>query len=141
MLAARAAGDLVVGVGYIVVGVYVAWDTLASILGGHRPDASRVGIVFLAGTVTVMIVLGVSKLRTGRALDSPTVEADGRFSLIDGALAGAVLTGLLLTAVLGWWWSDAVLAGLIALFIALATVSLQAYRAAARNPVDALRYE
>ena len=104
-----------IGVGYIVVGVYVAWDTLMSILGGHRPDASPVGIVFLAGTVAVMIGLGVSKLRTGRALASPTVEADGRFSLVDGALASAVLAGLLLTAVLGWWWSDAVLAGLIAL--------------------------
>jgi divalent metal cation (Fe/Co/Zn/Cd) transporter len=48
-------------------------------------------------------------------MDSPTVLADGRFSLIDGALAGAVLSGLLLTAVVGWWWADALLAGLIAL--------------------------
>ena len=103
-----------IGVGYLVVGVYVAWDTLTSILGAHRPDASPVGIVFLAGTVAVMVGLGISKLRTGRAMDSPTVEADGRFSLIDGALAGAVLVGLLLTAVLGWWWADAVLAGVIA---------------------------
>ena len=104
-----------IGVGYVVVGVYVAWDTVMSILAGHRPDASPVGIVFLTGTVLVMIALGVSKLRTGRALASPTVEADGRFSLVDGGLAGAVLTGLLLTALLGWWWADAVLAGLIAL--------------------------
>jgi len=103
-----------IGVGYIVVGIYVAWDTLTSILSAHRPDASPVGIVFLAGTVGVMVALGVSKLRTGRALDSPTVEADGRFSLVDGALAGAVLIGLLLTALLGWWWADAVLAGVIA---------------------------
>ena len=47
-----------IGVGYIVVGVYVAWDTVMSILGGHRPDASPLGIVFLAGTVIVMILLG-----------------------------------------------------------------------------------
>ena len=46
-------------------------------------------------------------------LDSPTVQADGRFSLVDAALAGAVLVGLVLTAVLGWWWADAVLAGVI----------------------------
>jgi divalent metal cation (Fe/Co/Zn/Cd) transporter len=104
-----------IGVGYIVVGTYVAWDTAASILGGHRPDASPVGIVFLAGTVIVMILLGASKLRVGAALESPTVEADGRFSLIDGALAGAVLAGLLLTAFVGWWWADPALAGLLAL--------------------------
>ncbi|OFY60445.1 MAG: hypothetical protein A2Y71_05225 [Bacteroidetes bacterium RBG_13_42_15] len=38
------------------------------------------------------------------------------------------------------WWIF-LLAGLIALFIALATVSWQSWRAATRNPVEALRYE
>lgn len=38
------------------------------------------------------------------------------------------------------WWIFA-LAGLAALVIALATVSLQSWRAASRNPVEALRYE
>jgi divalent metal cation (Fe/Co/Zn/Cd) transporter len=104
-----------IGLGYIAVGGYVAWDTAISILAGHRPEASPIGIVFLAGTVLVMLMLGVGKRRVGRELGSPTVQADGRFSLIDGALAGAVLIGLLLTAFVGWWWADAVLAGLIAL--------------------------
>lgn len=38
------------------------------------------------------------------------------------------------------WWIFA-LAGFIALIIALATVSIQSYRAATRNPVESLRYE
>ena len=38
------------------------------------------------------------------------------------------------------WWIFA-LAGVIALGIALLTVSLQSWRAAARNPVESLRYE
>jgi putative ABC transport system permease protein len=38
------------------------------------------------------------------------------------------------------WWIF-VLAGSIALLIALLTVSFQSYRAASRNPVEALRYE
>ena len=38
------------------------------------------------------------------------------------------------------WWIFA-LAGLLALGIALLTVSFQSWRAATRNPVDALRYE
>jgi putative ABC transport system permease protein len=40
---------------------------------------------------------------------------------------------------LNWWIF--VLAGLIALLIALITVSFQSWKAASRNPVDALRYE
>jgi len=38
------------------------------------------------------------------------------------------------------WWIFA-LAGVIALFIILVTVSWQSWRAATRNPVEALRYE
>jgi putative ABC transport system permease protein len=38
------------------------------------------------------------------------------------------------------WWIFAI-AGIIALVIALATVSWQSWRAASENPVDALRYE
>jgi putative ABC transport system permease protein len=38
------------------------------------------------------------------------------------------------------WWIF-VLAGVVALLIALLTVSWQSYRAASKNPVEALRYE
>ncbi len=38
-------------------------------------------------------------------------------------------------------WGVFILAGVIALLIALITVSLQSYKAANRNPVEALRYE
>ncbi|MEQ9216507.1 MAG: hypothetical protein RLO17_00605 [Cyclobacteriaceae bacterium] len=38
------------------------------------------------------------------------------------------------------WWVFA-LAGLMALGVALLTVSMQSWKAAARNPVEALRYE
>jgi putative ABC transport system permease protein len=40
---------------------------------------------------------------------------------------------------LSWWIFG--LSGIIALGIALLTVSLQTWRAAIRNPVEALRYE
>lgn len=104
-----------IGTGYIIVAVYVAWDTVQAILSGNRPTSSPVGIVFLTATVAVMLALGIGKIRVGQSLGSPTVQADGRFSLVDASLAGAVLIGLILTAVLGWWWADAVLAGLISI--------------------------
>jgi divalent metal cation (Fe/Co/Zn/Cd) transporter len=102
-----------IGLGYIVVALYVAWDTLMALTSGNRPASSPLGIGFLAATVAVMVSLGIGKLRVGRELGSPTVRADGRFSLVDASLAGAVMVGLILTAALGWWWADAVLAGVI----------------------------
>jgi putative ABC transport system permease protein len=49
------------------------------------------------------------------------------------------LNGFAYKTELGWWIFG--LAGIIALGIAILTVSWQSWRAAIRNPVEALRYE
>jgi divalent metal cation (Fe/Co/Zn/Cd) transporter len=90
-------------------------DAANAIRVANHPEASPLGMLLLAATVVVMIGLGIAKLRVGGALDSHTVIADGRFSLVDGSLAGAVLVGLALSLLFGWWWADAVLAILISL--------------------------
>jgi divalent metal cation (Fe/Co/Zn/Cd) transporter len=99
-----------IGGAYLVVAVYVLLDAGNALRLANRPEASPIGMLLLASTVVVMAVLGVAKLRVGRELGSATVAADGRFSLVDGSLAAAVLAGLALTALFGWWWADAVLA-------------------------------
>lgn len=49
------------------------------------------------------------------------------------------LKGFAYKTELSWWIF--ILAGLMALFIALITISWQSFKAARRNPIDALRYE
>ena len=34
------------------------------------------------------------------------LQIEGRVTQIDGILATAVLSGLVLNAALGWWWAD-----------------------------------
>jgi divalent metal cation (Fe/Co/Zn/Cd) transporter len=99
-----------IGAAYLVVAVYILLDSGDALRIANRPEASPIGMLLLAATVLVMAVLGIAKLRVGRELHSATVTADGRFSLVDGSLAGAVLVGLALTALFGWWWADALLA-------------------------------
>jgi divalent metal cation (Fe/Co/Zn/Cd) transporter len=99
-----------IGAAYLVVAVYILLDSGNALRIANRPEASPIGMLLLAATVLVMAVLGIAKLRVGRELRSATVTADGRFSLVDGSLAGTVLVGLALTALLGWWWADAILA-------------------------------
>lgn len=104
-----------IGLAYLVVAVYIAWRAVSALLASAHPAASPAGMLLLAATVLAMGFLGIAKLRLGRRLDSPTVRADGRFSLVDGGLALAVLVGLVLSAAFGWWWADGVFALLIAL--------------------------
>ena len=104
-----------IGSAYILVAVYVLIQAVNALRLAEPPESSPVGMVFLGATVFVMFGLGLAKLRVGRRLDSPTVIADGRFSLVDGSLAAAVFVGLALVALFGWWWADAALAIVISM--------------------------
>jgi divalent metal cation (Fe/Co/Zn/Cd) transporter len=73
---------------------------------GDHPRHSLAGIVWTAVTAAVMFTLAVGKARTGRALDNPVLQTEGRVTMIDGILAVAVLLGLILNLALGWWWAD-----------------------------------
>ena len=70
-----------------------------------------------AVTATVMFTLAAGKARTGQALGNPVLRTEGRVTMIDGILAAAVLLGLVLNAVLGWWWADPA-AGYVLVFYA-----------------------
>ena len=41
-------------------------------------------------------------------LGNPVLQAEGRVTLVDAALAVSVLAGLILNAAFGWWWADPV---------------------------------
>jgi divalent metal cation (Fe/Co/Zn/Cd) transporter len=61
-----------------------------------------------------MLTLGIAKGRTGRELGSEPLTAEARMSVIDAALALAVLAGLAANVAFGWWWADPVAALLVA---------------------------
>lgn len=81
----------------------------AVVLAGHRPPhPSAFGIAWTGVTCAVMLALAAGKARTGTALDNPVLQAEGRVTLVDAALAASVLAGLVLNAAFGWWWADPV---------------------------------
>jgi divalent metal cation (Fe/Co/Zn/Cd) transporter len=104
-----------IGGGYLVVAAYILWDAIHSVATRDHPSGSPIGVVLTSATVLVMTALAVAKRWTGTHLDSRTVLADARFSLIDGLLASTVLSGLVLNLILGWWWADPMFAIVIAL--------------------------
>ena len=59
-----------------------------------------------------MVALSAGKASTGKALDNPVLISEGKVTLVDAYLAGAVLVGLIVRATLGWWWADP-LAGVV----------------------------
>jgi divalent metal cation (Fe/Co/Zn/Cd) transporter len=72
--------------------------------------------VLAAVSLAVMPVLSLIERRTGTELGSASAVADSKQTLLCAYLSAALLVGLLLNALLGWAWADAVAALLIAGF-------------------------
>ena len=98
----------IIGVAFIVLAAYLAIQSTWALVTAHHPHPSPLGIGWTAVTAAVMFALAAGKARTGRALDNPVLRTEGRVTLVDGLLATAVLTGLVLNAAFGWWWADPV---------------------------------
>jgi divalent metal cation (Fe/Co/Zn/Cd) transporter len=62
--------------------------------------------VWTALTGLAMFALAAGKRRVGLALGNPVITHEAAVTVVDGLLAVAVLVGLVLNAVLGWWWAD-----------------------------------
>ncbi len=107
-----------VAVAFFLLAAVVSVTAVWSLITRAVPDESLLGIAYIAVTVVVMLSLGIAKRRTGLLLGSEPLAAEARMSVIDAALALAVLAGLVANAAFGWWWADP-LAALAVAFAAL----------------------
>ncbi|HVA69755.1 MAG TPA: cation transporter [Acidimicrobiales bacterium] len=107
-----------IGSAFVVLAVYVAVQSTAVLIIGFRPHHSPVGMVWTGLTALVMFMLAAGKAKTGAGLGNPVLKAEGRVTLIDGILATAVVVGLALNALAGWWWADPI-AGYVIVYYAI----------------------
>jgi cation diffusion facilitator family transporter len=110
--------ERLVGVSFLVLGVYVAYEAVQTLLAQERPAASPVGIALTLLSLVVMLWLARAKLRTGEALASRALIADSKQTLACWYLSAIALVGLTLNAVFGLWWADPVAALAIVVFLA-----------------------
>lgn len=107
-----------IGGAFIALALYIAAQAIYTLIAAQHPHHSILGIAWTAVTCLAMLALAAAKTQTGKALENPGLLTEGRVTLIDAYLAGAILTGLALNATLGWWWADP-LAGLVIVFYGL----------------------
>lgn len=95
-----------IGLSFFALAAFVAVESVRSLLAGHSPAPSPVGIVLAALSLLVMPFLSWAQRRTGQALGSGSVVADSKQTLLCTYLSAVLLVGLLLNATLGWGWTD-----------------------------------
>ncbi len=116
-----------IAVSFYVIAVYVGVEAIRSLVGGHEPDASWVGIGLAAVTVVAMPPLALAKARVGERLQSSATRSEGRQNMLCAYLSAGLLAGLLANALLAWWWADPVAA------LAIAGVAIREGRQAWRG--------
>ena len=99
---------LFVGVSFLLIAAYVLYEAATALWRKEIPEHSTVGIALAVISLVIMPALGWMKLQTGRELDSRALVADAKETFVCAYLSLALLLGLGLNALFGWWWADPV---------------------------------
>jgi divalent metal cation (Fe/Co/Zn/Cd) transporter len=95
-----------IGIAFIALVIYIVAQLIYTFLTGTHAIPSVLGIGWIAITFIAMLLLAFGKRTTGRQLKNEVLLTEGRVTMVDAYLAGAVLIGLVLNALFGWWWAD-----------------------------------
>jgi divalent metal cation (Fe/Co/Zn/Cd) transporter len=99
-----------VGLSFLLLAAYVAWEAGRDLLERHAPEASYPGVLIALLSLLVMPLLARAKRRVAAGLGSRALHADSRQTSLCAYLSAILLGGLLLNALWGWWWADPVAA-------------------------------
>jgi divalent metal cation (Fe/Co/Zn/Cd) transporter len=97
---------LIVGACFLLLAVYVAYESIAHLLMREVPGRSISGIVLAAVSMITMPLLARAKRRVARDIGSGAMHADATQSKFCAYLSAILLGGLVLNALWGWWWAD-----------------------------------
>ena len=95
-----------VGISFVALAAYVAFDAVKSLIYRELPEASYVGIAIAALSLVVMPILARAKRKVASELNSNAMKADSRQTDLCAYLSAILLGGLILNAIFGWWWAD-----------------------------------
>ena len=105
-----------IGGTFFILAAYIAFEAIKQLVSQEAPEASLVGIVIAVLSLIVMPVLTYLKYTTGKAINSPSLVADSKQTLVCVLMSIALLIGLGANYLFGIWWLDPV-AGLV--FVAI----------------------
>jgi divalent metal cation (Fe/Co/Zn/Cd) transporter len=104
----------IVGVCFLLLAAYVSYDSIKSLIWREEPRESIPGIVLAIASLIVMPLLVRAKRKVARGIKSGALMADSKQTELCTYLSAILLAGLLLNALLGWWWADPVAALIMA---------------------------
>ncbi len=95
-----------VGATFVLLALYVVSQAGWTLWHHDEPAESAIGIGLAVASLVLMPLVSVAKLRAAAKLQSRALRAEAKETLACSYLSATLLLGLLLNALLGWWWAD-----------------------------------
>jgi cation diffusion facilitator family transporter len=106
-----------VGWTFFLLAAYVFFESLQKLIFKEAPEPTLLGLVIALVSLLLMPLLFFLKHSTGVALGSASLQADARQTLACAFLSLALLVGLGLNYLYGFWQADPLIGLLIALVL------------------------
>ncbi len=107
-----------VGYSFIVLGAYVLFEAARKLLLHEEPEASLPGIAIAVSSIIFMTFFSNYRHELGHRIGSHSLVADSRQTQLCVYMSYALLAGIGLNLLFGWWWADP-LAGIAIAIMAL----------------------
>jgi divalent metal cation (Fe/Co/Zn/Cd) transporter len=112
--AAERRAQRLIAASFFALAVYVTAESVRMLITKEHPGTSWVGVGLAAFTAATMPFLAIAKRRVGVRLGSRATASEGAQNMLCAYLSVALLAGLLLNALAGWWWADPLAALVVA---------------------------
>ncbi|MDD2903773.1 MAG: cation transporter [Syntrophales bacterium] len=99
----------IVGYTFLVLAAYVFYESLKKLVFQEIPSPSLLGLIIAGVSLIVMPGVYVLKYRTGKSLNSRSLMADSKQTLACAWLSLALLVGLGLNYLYGFWQADPII--------------------------------
>jgi cation diffusion facilitator family transporter len=112
------------GILILVGSAVIAFEAIRRLLGHGRVHTVELGIVVVAASIVVNLVVSASISRKAKATDSPALQGDATHLRTDALTSGGVLVALVLVKLTGAQWLDPAVALAVAALILFSGVRL-----------------
>ena len=95
-----------IGLCFLALAVYIGADAIHALSARSSPERSWLGIIIASASLLIMPFLARAKGSIAMQLRSGALAAEAKQTMICTYLSAILLGGLVLNALLGWWWAD-----------------------------------
>jgi len=132
--AAEKRAILFVGATFVLLALYVLYESGKKLYFHEHPQESLLGIILAIVSLIVMPVLALYKKKIAAEINSRALRADALETLACSYLSLTLLLGLGANALFGWWWADPVAA--LAMIYFLVREGVEAIQEGREDPLS-----